>query len=77
MRCAGCGGLVGRDCFNPQECEWISRDMVESQHQQSEPQQEHGGPTQSACQSCGFEFYGYGYMGEPCSEECQEKMRTA
>lgn len=25
--CNGCGGLVGRDCFNPQECEWISQDM--------------------------------------------------
>jgi hypothetical protein len=25
--CGGCGGLVGRDCFNPQECEWITRDM--------------------------------------------------
>lgn len=25
--CNGCGGVVGRDCFNPQECEWISRDM--------------------------------------------------
>jgi hypothetical protein len=25
--CPGCHGVVGRDCFNPQECEWISRDM--------------------------------------------------
>lgn len=25
--CNGCGGVVGRDCYNPQECEWISRDM--------------------------------------------------
>jgi len=25
--CNGCGGVVGRDCFNPQECEWISRQM--------------------------------------------------
>lgn len=25
--CHGCGGVVGRDCFNPQECEWIARDM--------------------------------------------------
>lgn len=29
--CNGCGGIVGRDCFNPQECEWISRD-IEAQH---------------------------------------------
>lgn len=27
MRCPGCGGVLGRDCWNPQECEWISRDM--------------------------------------------------
>lgn len=25
--CPGCGGVVGRDCFNPSECEWIARDM--------------------------------------------------
>lgn len=25
--CNGCGGIVGRDCFNPSECEWIARDM--------------------------------------------------
>jgi hypothetical protein len=25
--CNGCGGIIGRDCFNPQECEWISRSM--------------------------------------------------
>jgi hypothetical protein len=25
--CNGCGGVVGRDCYNPQECEWISRDQ--------------------------------------------------
>ena len=25
--CSGCGGVVGRDCFNPQECEWIARDQ--------------------------------------------------
>lgn len=26
--CSGCGGVVGQDCWNPQECEWISRDMA-------------------------------------------------
>ena len=25
--CNGCGGVVGRDCFNQSECEWIARDM--------------------------------------------------
>lgn len=28
MICHGCGGVVGRDCFNPQECEWITRSMA-------------------------------------------------
>lgn len=26
--CPGCGGVVGRDCWNPQECEWITRDVM-------------------------------------------------
>jgi dihydrodipicolinate synthase/N-acetylneuraminate lyase len=31
--CHGCGGVVGRDCFNPEECEQITRAMAEqSQH---------------------------------------------
>lgn len=25
--CNGCGGVVGRDCFNPVECEWIGQQM--------------------------------------------------
>lgn len=28
--------------------------------------------TNSACQVCGWEFYGYGYAGEACSQECFE-----
>jgi hypothetical protein len=27
--CPGCGGVVGRDCFNPPECEWITRELTE------------------------------------------------
>lgn len=26
MRCSGCGGILGRDCFNQQECLQISHD---------------------------------------------------
>ena len=33
MVCHGCGGMIGKDCFNPQECEQITRQMAE-QHQQ-------------------------------------------
>lgn len=50
MRCPGCGGEVGRDCFNPQECEWIYRDMAARgaacdprDHQQAAP-----------CQGCDY-----------------------
>jgi hypothetical protein len=25
--CSGCGGIIGRDCFNPVECEQISHEM--------------------------------------------------
>ncbi len=25
--CKSCGGVLGRDCFNPDECEWITRDQ--------------------------------------------------
>jgi hypothetical protein len=33
--CQSCGGVIGRDCFNPQECAWISQQMqVEQQVQQ-------------------------------------------
>lgn len=36
MTCPGCGGIVGQDCWNPQECEWISRDMAARLAAQSE-----------------------------------------
>jgi len=25
--CRGCGGLLGRDCFNEDDCVWIMADM--------------------------------------------------
>lgn len=31
MICNGCGGVVNRDCYNPQECEEIAGDMQESE----------------------------------------------
>ena len=27
MRCPSCGGVIGRDCFNPVECAWITQSM--------------------------------------------------
>lgn len=36
MICQSCGGVVGRDCYNPEECMWISQRMeaenVSQQH---------------------------------------------
>lgn len=26
--CPSCGGIIGRDCFNPQECAWITQAMM-------------------------------------------------
>ena len=37
MQCVSCGGTIGRDCFNPQECAHITRQMEsdsESRNQQ-------------------------------------------
>lgn len=34
MICRGCGGVVGRDCFNPPECEWITQELTESAREQ-------------------------------------------
>mgnify|MGYP003501457172 CR=1 FL=1 len=36
MVCHGCGGVVGRDCFNPQECEQITRQMAEEHQRQNQ-----------------------------------------
>lgn len=30
MICNGCGGVLGRDCFNPRECEQISQENNQS-----------------------------------------------
>jgi hypothetical protein len=32
--CHGCGGVVGRDCFNPIECQMIAREMEWQRDQQ-------------------------------------------
>lgn len=32
-RCPGCGGVVGRDCFNPVECLQISNSMLNQNSQ--------------------------------------------
>lgn len=36
--CPGCGGIVGRDCFNPQECQWIAQQMAQDPYQGQQPE---------------------------------------
>lgn len=31
--CNGCGGVIGRDCYNPQECQEITSQMIQNIHQ--------------------------------------------
>jgi hypothetical protein len=26
--CPSCGGIIGRDCFNPEECAWITQQQA-------------------------------------------------
>lgn len=40
MICASCGGVIGRDCFNPQECMQITQQMAEQFQQQGDVQGE-------------------------------------
>lgn len=40
MICSGCGGVVGRDCFNPQECVEITRSMADNFEQSNHDVQE-------------------------------------
>lgn len=34
--CPGCGGVIGRDCFNTQECVAITRQMAEQYNQEAQ-----------------------------------------
>lgn len=36
--CPSCGGVIGRDCFNPEECAWI--EQQQSQQAQHDQQQQ-------------------------------------
>src|SRR5688572_11445818 len=46
--CHGCGGVVGRDCFNPQECEEITRQQAAAYRYASESQYFPAVPTDPA-----------------------------
>ena len=50
--CPSCGGILGRDCFNPQECAWITQSMlvndaVENAMRQRDAADEYGEQMQS------------------------------
>jgi len=44
MICPGCNGIIGRDCYNPDECQAIARDKAA--FYDAMPQGEHGPPDQ-------------------------------
>lgn len=31
--CPSCGGIIGQDCFNPDECAWITQAQEAAQRQ--------------------------------------------
>jgi hypothetical protein len=35
--CNSCGGVIGRDCFNPEECAWISLQQQQEQDKMNDP----------------------------------------
>jgi len=37
--CQSCGGVIGRDCYNPQECMAITQDMANRYQQQGDSRQ--------------------------------------
>lgn len=34
--CEFCGGVIGRECFNPQECEWIVQQELQRYNEEQE-----------------------------------------
>lgn len=36
--CPECGGVIGRDCFNPQECAWIGEQQRQQRLHDTEQQ---------------------------------------
>jgi hypothetical protein len=41
--CQSCGGIIGRDCFNPSECAWIEKQQANQaeSYYQSEQEAQH------------------------------------
>lgn len=37
--CQSCGGVIGRDCFNPEECAWIGHQQEMAAQQKAEEAQ--------------------------------------
>lgn len=36
MTCPSCGGILGRECFNPEECAWIAQRQEAEYYRQLE-----------------------------------------
>lgn len=80
--CHGCGGVIGRDCFNPIECEQITRSMaaeyqtqpdyqsqIDSLHEQRDKLLEASSALITAIDQQSFFFEGY-RNGSASISEC-------
>lgn len=57
--CNGCGGVIGRHCFNPRECEWIAEQQAMDDYNNRhipEPQITCGGMEFQPCEKCDRNF---------------------
>src|SRR5690242_11500028 len=69
-RCAGCGGVLGRDCWNEQDCVWITQDMLRQASRQHDLRD-------NACQGCSMIATDGGYsecLGLCADLTCQEDV---
>ncbi len=72
--CPSCGGVIGRDCFNVQECAWITQDMaMRADHQayfSADAHDEHPPEEQNAPS---FYCKSYSYTGDRrCASQCDD-----
>lgn len=49
--CDSCGGIIGRDCFNPVECQWIADQMDREENESTLQVPVPSGTSKSPCAS--------------------------
>jgi hypothetical protein len=77
--CNGCGGVVGRDCFNPTECEWISHDMERRRQEEYYSQHQEEWHRLVVSLGCMFDFNTSGSLEEIAAsarEACDRRVAS-